>query len=139
MLTDPSCLFLVENAQDLQWADETSLDVIRMLVTDPDIKYCLFVGAHRDNQSSATKTLKTLLRGVQERGVSLMSIRVGPIERESVNELISETLSLPPTLCQPLSTIIHNKTSGIALFVMNFLKSLNEEGLLCFNLSSRRW
>ena len=42
-------------------------------------------------------------------------------------------------LSQPLSSIVHNKTGGIALFVTRFLKSLNEEGLLWFNLSSRRW
>ena len=110
-----------------------------MMVTDPDIKYCLFVGVYRDNLSNAAQRLKKLLYGMQEQGVSLISIRVGPIEKESVNALISETLCLPPKLCQSLSTMIHNKTGGVALFVMNFLKSLNEEGLLWFNMSSRRW
>lgn len=133
--TRPLAVFL----DDLQWSDETSLEVIRMMVTDPDIKYCLFVGVYRDNQSSSTKRLKKLLYGMQEQGVSLMSIKIGPMEKESINTLISETLCLPPRLCLPLSTMIHNKTRGIALWVLDFLKSLNEEGLLWFNFSSRRW
>ena len=72
-------------------------------------------------------------------GVSLLSIRIGPIEKDLVKTILSETLLLPPTLCQTLSTTIHSKTGGVVLFVMNFFKSLNEEGLLWFNLSSRRW
>mmetsp|Transcript_22604 Transcript_22604/g.49001 ORF Transcript_22604/g.49001 Transcript_22604/m.49001 type:complete len:889 (-) Transcript_22604:208-2874(-) len=130
---------LVLLLDDLQWADETSLDVIRMIVTDPDIRYCLFIGVHRDNQSSSTNRVKKLLHGIQEQGVSFMAMRIGPIEKESINTILSETLCLPPRLCQPLSTIIHSKTGGIALFMLDFLKSLKEEGLLWFDLSSRRW
>ena len=110
-----------------------------MMVTDPDIRYCLFVGVYRDNQPSSTQRLKKLFDGMQEQGVSLMSIKIGPIEKEYVNAFLSETLCLPPRLCQPLSTSIRSKTGGIALFVMNFLKSLNEENLLWFDSSSRRW
>lgn len=131
----PLCFFL----DDLQWADETSLDVIRMMATDPDLKYCLFVCVYRDNESSATKRLKKLLHGMQELGVSLMSIKVGQLEMDCINALLSETLCLPPRICKPLATLIHNKTGGIALWVLDFLRSLNEEGLLWFNFSSRRW
>ncbi|KAL7554753.1 hypothetical protein ACHAWF_018292 [Thalassiosira exigua] len=124
---------------DLHWADETSLDIIWMMITDPDIRHCLFVVVYRDNESAPAQRLKELLHGMQEQGVSLISIKIGPIDKECVNSLVSEALCLPPSLSQPLSSIVHNKTGGIALFVTRFLKSLNEEGLLWFNLSSRRW
>lgn len=68
-----------------------------------------------------------------------MSIEIGSIAKDTVNTMLSETLCLPPSLCSPLSSIIHNRTGGIILFVINFLRCLNEEGLLWFNLSSRRW
>lgn len=105
----PLVIFL----DDLQWADETSLDVIRMMVTDPDIKYILFVMVHRDIEESSTRRLKRLFYGMQEQGITLMSIKIGPIEKDCVNTLLSETLCLPPRLCLPLSTTIYNKTGGI--------------------------
>lgn len=112
--TCPLAIFL----DDLQWADEVSLDVIQMLITDPDIRYCLFVMAHRDDQSNSAKRLKKLLYGMQDQGVSLMSIKIGAIEKDSVNTLLSETLCLPPRLCNPLSAAIHNKTGGIVSSVV---------------------
>ena len=56
-----------------------------------------------------------------------------------MNTLISETLCLPPSLARPLSSVIHGKTGGIIMFLLRFLKSLNDEGLLWFSMSSRRW
>jgi len=124
---------------DLQWADETSLEVISMMITEPDIKYCLFLCTHRIEDKIPQQRIKRMLRTIQEHGVSVTSIKIGAIAKDTVNTMLSETLCLPPSLCNPLSSIIHNRTGGIILFVMNFLRSLNEEGLLWFNLSTRRW
>ena len=81
----------------------------------------------------------TKLNDMQSTGINITKIKVGPIEKESVNALISDALFLPPSLCRPLSTIVHNKTGGVILFVLKFLQSLNKEGFLWFSMSSRRW
>ncbi|KAL3800854.1 hypothetical protein HJC23_001691 [Cyclotella cryptica] len=124
---------------DLQWADEDSLDVLRLMVTDPDIKYCIFLGTYRDNDANSCNRIRKVVDSIHDRSVSLMSIKIGPIEKESVNALVAELLCLPPRLSQPLSTVVHSKTGGVVLFVLKFLKSLNVEGLLWFSLTSRRW
>ena len=53
--------------------------------------------------------------------------------------LITENLLLPPSLSWPLSAVVHNKTGGVILFIVNFLRYLNNEGLLRFNLSTGCW
>ncbi|KAL7539299.1 hypothetical protein ACHAXR_009167 [Thalassiosira sp. AJA248-18] len=122
---------------DLHWCDEVTLDMIQAIVMDPDIRYCLFLGSYRINsqESGVTKTLDS----IQSLGVRLVSLKVSCIEKEGVNCLISETLCIPPSLCQSLSTLVHSKTGGIILFSTNFLKSLHEEGMLRFNMSTRKW
>jgi predicted ATPase len=45
----------------------------------------------------------------------------------------------PLTIIEPLSRVIRNKTGGVILFVINFLKSLYEEGLIYFNPTTLRW
>jgi predicted ATPase len=46
---------------------------------------------------------------------------------------------MPPSLSQPLSSLIHSKTGGVILFVNNFLKSLHETGLIRFSRDTWRW
>lgn len=46
---------------------------------------------------------------------------------------------MPPTITEPLSTVIRNKTGGVVLFVASFLKSLHEERMLYFKLDALRW
>lgn len=99
----------------------------------------LFLGAHRDNDSSSSNRIRKISDSIQERGVSLMSVKIGPILQDNVNTLVAELLCLPPRLSHSLSAVVYSKTGGIALFVLKFLKSLNTDGLLWFSLTSRRW
>lgn len=132
---------LVLVLDDLQWADSSlTLDVMRMILVDPDIKYLLLFGAYRDDEVvSMSHPLMETIREIQQCGVNFVSIKLGQIEKESINSLISDALCLPPRLCKSLSTVVHNKAGGIIMFVLRFLSSLNDEGLLRYSMSSRRW
>jgi len=124
---------------DLQWADQATLDLIGMLMLDPSITYFGILGCYRDNEVDKRHPLFGLLEAIRLNGAPLASIHVGPIERECVNSIVSDTLCLPPSLCLPLSTVVHRKTGGVILFVIRFLKTLNKEGSLVYSMTSRRW
>jgi len=123
---------------DLHWADATSLDILQMIVTHPDLKYCLCIGCYRDENTSLTEKVTAMLNGIKSQDISVSVITLARLEQESVNMMISEKLCLPLSLCKILSLIVHNKTAGAALFLVNFLQSLGEEGVIRFNLSKRR-
>ena len=53
----PLVLFL----DDLQWIDAASLALIEHLLTHPDTRYLLLIGAYRDNEVSAAHPLMTSL------------------------------------------------------------------------------
>jgi predicted ATPase len=124
---------------DLQWADEITLDVMRMMLTDRDVNHFLFIGAYRDNEVSLSHPLTEKLNDLKECGTNVVTVNIGPMEKECVNTLVSKALCLPPNLSRPLLNVIHTKTGGIIMFVIRFLKSLNDEGLLWFSLSSHCW
>jgi predicted ATPase len=52
--------------------------------------------------------------------------------------MISDALSIFPLISDPLSGIIYQKTKGNPFFVLSFMKSLVDRGLLEFNFSTRR-
>lgn len=110
-----------------------------MMMSDPDIHHFLFLGSYRDNEVDKTHPLTTQLHAIRQQGTIIVPITIGPIEKECVNTLLSEVLCEPPSLCRSLSTIVHSKTSGIILFILRFLASLNDEGDIWFNKSSGRW
>lgn len=115
------------------------IDMIQTLVMDPDIRYCLFLGSYRNNADADELGVAKTLDSIQRAGVRLSSLKLSSIEKESVNSLISEILCIPPFLSQPLSTVVCNKTGGLILFAVDFLKSLHEEGMIRFNLTSQKW
>ena len=76
-----------------------------------------------------------MISAVQSQGVGVFIINLAPLDKESVNMLISESMCLPPSLSQPLSTILHGKCAGSPLFLRSFLS----DGMIRFNLTTRRW
>ena len=67
--------------------------------------------------------------------VGVFKVNLAPLEKETVNMLISESMCLPPSLSQPLSAILHGKCAGSPLFLRSFLS----DGMIRFNLTTRRW
>ncbi len=49
----PLALFL----DDLQWLDTATLELLERLVTDPDVRHVLLIGAYRDNEVSSSHPL----------------------------------------------------------------------------------
>ncbi len=76
-----------------------------------------------------------MVTAVKSQGISVFSIDLPPLGKESVNMLISESMCLPPSLSTLLSSILHRKTAGSPLFLRSFLS----DGMIRFNLTTRRF
>lgn len=71
--------------------------------------------------------------------VNVSRIDIGEFSKPSLNDAISHALCLPPRVTSPLSEIIHIKTMGNIMFVIEFMKSLEKSKMLTYNLSERQW
>jgi len=63
-------------------------------------------------------------------------IQLGPLELADVERLVSDALPFRSLAIEPLSRLIHEKTSGNPFFVVQFLRRLEAEGLLVFREGS---
>eukprot|EP00957_Ditylum_brightwellii_P070632 5366989-Ditylum_brightwellii.AAC.1 len=68
----PIVLFL----DDLQWADELSLQLICTLAADTEINNFLFIGSYRDNEIDDTHPLTTQLYDLKRKEVAIIDIHV---------------------------------------------------------------
>jgi PAS domain S-box-containing protein len=131
----PLALFL----DDLQWLDAATLDLLEHLVTHPEVRHLLLVGAYRDNEVSPSNPLVRTLDAIRKAGAFVQEISLAPLARDDLGRLIADTLSCTPGRAAPLARLVHEKTGGNPFFAIQFISALAEEGLLRFDHDAARW
>jgi predicted ATPase/signal transduction histidine kinase len=131
----PLALFL----DDLQWLDAATLELLEHLITDPNVRYLMLVGAYRDNEVSSSHPLLRTLEAIRKAGARVQEIVLAPLGPDDVNALVSDAMHCEPERARPLAQLVHKKTGGNPFFAIQFLTALAEEGLLGFNPDAATW
>ncbi|HEX8799570.1 MAG TPA: serine/threonine-protein kinase PknK, partial [Terriglobales bacterium] len=131
----PLALFL----DDLQWLDAATLDLMEDLLTQPDVKHLMLIGAYRDNEVDPTHPLTRKIEAMRQAGALLQDIVLAPLTREDLEQLIADSLRCERGHAGSLAELVHDKTSGNPFFAIQFLSALFEEGLLPFDHVEGRW
>ena len=66
----PLALFL----DDLQWLDAATLDLLEDLLTQPDVRHLMLIGAYRDNEVDAAHPLMRKLEAIRQAGAVVQEI-----------------------------------------------------------------
>lgn len=130
---------LVIFIDDLQWADNASLNLMELLMSDTDSSYLLFLGAYRDNEVSPDHPLVLTLEEISKAGAIVNSITLDPLDEAATNHLVADTLSCGLALAKPLTDLVMTKTKGNPFFSTQFLKYLHEDGPIAFNFEEGYW
>jgi len=131
----PLALFL----DDLQWLDTATLELLESLVTDPDVRHLLLIGAYRENEVSPSHPLMRTLASVRDAGVRTQEIALASLDSDDVGRLVSDSLRCERNSAAPLAQLIYEKTGGNPFFAIQFLMALAEEGLLRYDSDATVW
>ena len=131
----PLALFL----DDLQWLDTATLALIEHLVTHPEVRHLLLVGAYRNNEVGPAHPLLRTLEAIRNAGARVEEIVLTPLGLDDSGRLVAETMHCEPERARPLAQLVHEKTSGNPFFEIQFLTALNEDGLLVFDSVAPAW
>ena len=131
----PLALFL----DDLQWLDAATLDLLEHLVTHPEVRHLLLVGAYRDNEVGPAHPLIRTLDAIRDAGAGIEEIVLTPLGLEDIGRLVADAVHCEPERVRPLAQLVHEKTSGNPFFAIQFLTALNEEDLLVFDPVGPAW
>ena len=83
--------------------------------------------------------LRRKLDAIRQAGAPVQEIRLAPLARDDVGQLMAEALRCEPARAAPLAQLVHEKTGGNPFFVMQFISALADEGLLTFDHVHARW
>jgi predicted ATPase/signal transduction histidine kinase len=131
----PLALFL----DDLQWLDAATLDLLEDLVTRPEVRHLLLIGAFRDNEVNSAHPLMRKLGEIRRAGVTVQEILLAPLAERDLGRLLADTLHCGPERVASLAELIHEKTAGNPFFAIHFISALAGENLLTFDHAGNRW
>ena len=129
----PLVLFL----DDLQWIDQASLELLKLMLLDTQIPGLHLVGAYRDNEVEASHPLTLMLDALSSAGHSYDVVHLSNLTPQDISDLVSDTLALPTSETRELVEVICRKTQGNAFFATEFFKNLHVRRLLTH--SNGRW
>lgn len=121
---------------DWQWADSASLELLKIILLNPDISHLLIICAYRENEVDKNHPFAITLSQIQIKRAITRKILVSELSIENIDEIVFDSLGRHHKI---LSNIVHRKTKGNAFFVNQFLNSLYNENLINIDLKTGEW
>jgi predicted ATPase/transcriptional regulator with GAF, ATPase, and Fis domain len=130
---------LVVFLDDLQWVDAATLDLLHALLTGPDIRHLLLIGAYRDNEVDEGHLLTWAVNRLEGAGAHVPRLALGPLALPDLTVFLADTLHRERHQVAPLAALIQTKTDGNPFFVIQFMKTLEQEGHVRFDRGLAGW
>ena len=137
-LSNTSLVIVVE---DLQWADQESLDLLTLIATDRESSGLVLILTFRDNEKTGSRdTMQPRWDLVKKSGVfSITHIKLHDLSNEDVTAYLEKLLSADRTDVAELASVIYKKTRGNPFFLKQFLTSLYDNEFLQMNKGTFKW
>jgi predicted ATPase/class 3 adenylate cyclase len=129
-----TCCLLLD---DVQWADEGSLEVLRLVLGDTSIANLMVIATYR--LGTGDDALGERLASLAGEGCEQTRIELAGLDEEALAQLIAATLFSPVDAARSLAQVLHARTAGNPFFVTQLLTLLHQEGLLAFDAEAGHW
>ncbi len=134
---NPFVLFL----DDLQWADSSSMDLLRAICLDPKLNSFVIIGSCRNNDRYADNPWILLIDELEKKDHKgeITRIDLQPLAQHDVGEMLARIFHCDHDEVVPLTELVVNKTGGIPMLIKEFLLSLETKKILKKNGTGWTW
>jgi len=135
---------------DLQWADASSIKLIKVLMTNTENQNIIFIGAYRDSEQENQKNrltdtireidnFRTKYNLYSNHKLPINYIHLTPVDKTAIAQLLDDTLGRQDESKIPFAELIEHQTAGNPFFINQFLISNYQEGLIYFQKEKNAW
>lgn len=124
---------------NLQWADETSLQYLASLIEDRATTHILMVLSYRDREMTRLHPLSRLEQLLMDRNAAINRIALQALDLTELEQLLVDVMRYETTDMEELARVLLHKTDGNPLFIKQFLQDLIDDKLIAFDEFSRSW
>jgi len=138
--------------EDLQWSDSISMEVIRDIIHSDGYRTTfsskedlsngglLVLGSFRKNELDEEILINQLKTTDQaSNNVNISTIYVGELPEQEINKMLSHKFCLPMRYTRGLGQIVHQKSRGNPLYIIEFLRSIINNNMMSYSVKDRRW
>lgn len=119
-------LLILDN---LQWADEASIELLHFVARQLERQHILVVGSYNTAQRDSHRTLADTERSLVTLGAAEVIV-VEPLAERETDELLQKTFDAPAAATRDFARRLHAWTRGNPFFIEETLKALVAEGAL---------
>ncbi|MDD2699468.1 MAG: response regulator [Arcobacteraceae bacterium] len=133
-ISDPNkrlCIFF----DDLQWADIVTLKWIENIMIN--LENILIFITYRDNEVGIEEPLYLMLNNLHSYHIKIEEFHIHPFTQKMVYSFMSQIIDFKDL--QSISEIIFKKTNGNPFFLKQYLKQLQQEEAIWFDIESLQW
>ncbi len=131
----PLVLFL----DDLQWADQPSLELLQALLTEPRIQHLLIVGAYLESEVGGAHPLRLMVEALEKEGTRITTVTLAPLDLGRVAQLVMDTFHCDAERAAPLARLLYERSGGNPFFIVQLLHTLYEDKLIDFDSDAAEW
>ncbi len=131
----PFILFI----DDLQWIDSASMDLLKTIIFDDEVRHLLIVGAYRDNEVNQSHPLMLTLDEIRNERDIVNLIILDPLDLETTNSLIANSMQCDSETTLQLSQLCYKNTNGNPFFLKQYIFDLVDKGFISFENNNMVW
>ena len=135
-LDNPLIIFL----DDLQWADEASIDMLNVLLTSSELKNLMFICAYRSNEVDVEHPFCKLMDNVAKGDESVEKMELFSLSPTSITSFIADSVKKEEdTEVTELSSAVYQTTMGNIFFTKQAIEELVRKNILFYDIMCFEW
>ncbi len=136
-LDKPIIIFL----DDMQWADEASIDMLNTLLTSSELKNIMFICAYRSNEVDVEHSFAKLMDNVVAKGGdSVEKMELFSLSPSSITSFIADSVKKDEDDdVTELSSAVYQTTMGNIFFTKQAIEELVRKNILFYDMMCFEW
>ncbi|MBS4209393.1 ATP-binding sensor histidine kinase [Bacillus sp. FJAT-50079] len=124
---------------DLQWADQATLDLVQFILSQQKTSYLFVIGAYRDNEVDITHPFRVMLNELQEHEGLMKSIPLKPLQKKHIEEWVANSLLCEVNEGAELASLMYKITQGNPFFMKQLFQSFYDQQLIKYDEKQIKW
>jgi len=135
-LDNPLIIFL----DDLQWADEASIDMLNVLLTSSELKNVMFACAYRSNEVDRDHSFSKLMDKVAKVDERMEKMELFTLSPTSITSFIADSVKKKEDAdVIELSSAVYQTTMGNIFFTRQAIEELVRKNILFYDVMCFEW